>query len=259
MATRRQNVNNDTQAVEMEEPRRGSLAWLAWTIAALFAVILLFSVLHMSGALSGPEEAVYQATKDTPVLKFFTGWMHEEEWEEELTPDQIINVKDLRNDLIRAERKIDSLEKGMQQVNASLEELNKSTRQIDKLDKTFRDIMELGYVSQSTAAEFQQQGAAAAPQAPAVQPGTPQAPAAPAGAAAMAGQQQAAHKKNFRIIAKIFEEIDPDTAVEILSHMTDEEKVLILSSMKEDTVAELLSAFDSSDSAKLARALAAAK
>jgi len=62
--------------------------------------------------------------------------------------------------------------------------------------------------------------------------------------------------ENYRLVAKIFEKLPADTAVDILNNLSDMEKVKILSQMKEKTVADIIAAFDPIKSAELTRMLA---
>ncbi|HOY63799.1 MAG TPA: hypothetical protein PK745_11545, partial [bacterium] len=65
--------------------------------------------------------------------------------------------------------------------------------------------------------------------------------------------------QNYRLIAKIFENLPADTTVDILNNLNDDEKVGILAAMKDKTVADILAAFDPVKSAQLARMLARAR
>jgi len=227
----------------MEPARGGGMVWL-WVGLAGLAFVLLLAILHMSGVARGPEEAIYSGTKNIPVVKWFTGWMHQdEEMAANLSPRELIDNKDIVNNLVRAERKIDDLESENKRLNDALVELSDVAKKVEKLEKRAKDELEYG-------AEPVEAGVGETPVA--------QLPVT-AGAGAAAAPMLAAAGENYRLVSKIFEKIESDTAVDILNNLSDEEKVKILGSMKEGTVAEILSAFDPVKSAQLTRMLAASR
>ncbi len=246
MAKRSENTGNAVAEEYYEVPAR-SYAWL-WALLVIALIGLVVAVLHMSGALRGPEESLYQATKDTPVINLFTGALHEDA--EQLSPEKVISVKDLRSNVIRAETDIKEIKGDLKKLDDVSKQIESMQGDIDKIKKALKDITEYGLD------ESVQTSAAVRTAAPAAQAATR---AAPAGTSAKAGAGSSSTTSNYRLVGKIFEKIDADTSVDILNNMTDAEKVSILGKMKEKTVAEILSAFDPAKSAELTRMIAASK
>lgn len=242
MATRtRNNVKEVITAAPLEEKK--GLSWLWLTLLSVVAVALLISVLHMSGAIRGPEEAIYNATSKVPVLNWFTGWMHKEPFEEKISLEEMVNAKDIKNNLVRAESEISRLKSEVKQLNESLASVQDVGKKVEKLTGTLKEMEEFGGAPTSGGLP---DGTTATGE-PGIAPGA-------INVAVTAGGDN-----NYRLVGKIFEKIEPDTAVDILSNLSDSEKVSILAAMKDGTVAEILSALDPAKSADLTRMLAAAK
>lgn len=238
----------EREIVSAPEPKRRSLLWL-WISLAALSFLLLLAVLHLAGALRAPEEALYKATKNVPVVNFFTGALHREDYEQALTPEQMIDVKDLRNNLIRLEGQVSSMKKAVAELSVVSADVSSITTALDNINKELKTLkQEGGYVTAETTA-----GAAGTPGAPAPAPAAMTQLGAPSGAVV---PPMAATGENYRLVSKIFEKLPADTAVDILNNLSDEEKVKILTQMKEKTVADILAAFDPIKSAELMRMIA---
>lgn len=237
MARRREPVGKP----EEEAPRKRSLIWL-WVLLAVVCFGLLVALLHMSGALRGVEEAFYQRVKGVPVIGFLATPLHKESWEGRLTPEQVIDVKDLRRELLKTQNAVSDLKKLKKSVKSLNEGMSEVLDAIGKIETAVKD-MEEAYTP----------GAAAA-----AAPGV--AAAAPAiGIPTAAEAQRRVQTENFRPISKIFEKIDSETAVDILNNLTDAEKVEILAAMKEKTVADIFAALEPTTAAELSKMLARKK
>ncbi|MEW5945102.1 MAG: hypothetical protein AB1742_02780, partial [bacterium] len=203
-----------------EEPRGRSWTWL-WITLAAGTFVLAVALLHVVGALRGPEEALYASLKNVPVVGFLVSPLHKESWEGRLTPEQIIDVKDLRKELIRTQNQVSELS-GLKKDIKKLESgLGRVSGAMEAVQKDVADIKE-GVYAPAPGAE-----SAAAPAAPG-------AAAAPA-IAMPAGPQAAAAfpaTENYRAVSKIFEKISAETVVDIFNNLSDEERVEILASMK---------------------------
>lgn len=235
----------EREIVSAPEPKRRGLLWL-WISLSVFSFLLLVAVLHLAGALRAPEEAIYSATKNVPVVGFFTRPLHKEDWKQALTPEQMIDVKDLRNNLIRLEGQVSSMKKAVAELSVVSADVSSITTALDNINKELKTLkQEGGYVTAETT------GAAGTPGAPA--PAAMTQLGAPSGATV---PPMAATGENYRLVSKIFEKLPADTAVDILNNLSDEEKVKILTQMKEKTVADILSAFDPIKSAELTRMIA---
>lgn len=244
MATRTRNNAKEVITEVPQEEKKG-LAWLWLTLLSCVALVLLVSVLHMSGAIRGPEEAIYSATKNVPVVKWFTGWMHKEPFEQNLSMEEMVNAKDITNNLVRAEGEIGRLKSEVKQLDASLADMDTVGKQVEQLTAKLKEMEEYGgVVPGGGALPSPAMGQQSQAGAPGIAPGAVNLPSS---------------SDNYRLVGKIFEKIEPDTAVDILSNLSDTEKVSILISMKEGTVAEILSALDPAKSADLTRMIAAAK
>ncbi|HOO57549.1 MAG TPA: hypothetical protein PLN69_12040 [bacterium] len=225
----------------VQEPSKRSFLWL-WILLAVIGVILLISVLHLSGALTGPEQALYRSTKDVPVVSFFTGALYQEDWEEVLSQDQIIDVKQLRIKLEQQTTEIASLKKAAEQLPAIAGDLSAIQENLEKINKDIKDMKE---------GDFEVTATVASPAAAVAAAGT--------SVTSAAVTTTASQGDNFRLLSKVFEKLPADTAVDIMNNLSDDEKVKILSGMKEGTMADLLGAFDPAKSAQLARMLASGK
>lgn len=243
MATRTQGKVKEiiTEAPQVEKK---GLAWLWLTLLSLVALILLISVLHMSGLTRGAEESIYAATRNVPVVNWFTGWMHQEPFEQNISLEEMVDAKDIKNNLVRAEGEISRLKNEIKQLNESIAGVEDVGKRVEKLSSVLKEMQDTGEMPAGIDVGGLPDGTAA-PQAAAS--------AAPINVPTSSGDN------NYRLVGKIFEKIEPDTAVDILSNLTDTEKVSILGAMKEGTVAEILSALDPAKSADLTRMLAAAK
>lgn len=236
----------EREIVSASEPKRKSFLWL-WISLSALSFLLLLAVLHLAGALRAPEEAIYSATKNVPVVGFFTRPLHKEDWKQALTPEQMIDVKDLRNDLIRLNGQVGSMKKAVAELSVLSADISSITTALDNINKELKTLkQEGGYVTAETTA-----GAAGTPGAPA--PAAMTQLGAPSGATV---PPMAATGENYRLVSKIFEKLPADTAVDILNNLSDEEKVKILTQMKEKTVADILAAFDPIKSAELMRMIA---
>lgn len=248
MATKTQKSVREQITEVKHEEKRGGLGWL-WYLLAVAAFVLLVSVVHISGVARGPEEGIYRATKNVPVLKWFTGWMHKDELEQKLSLKEMVDAKDITNNLVRAEGKITKLEDEIKQLNNTIDDLADVGKRMEKIDGTLKEMQEYG-------GAVPVEGVEGAEPLPVVAGGEQQA-AAPGGAPGAAVSMGSGD--NYRLIGKVFEKIEADTAVDIMSNMSDVEKVKILASMKEATVASILSALDPQKSADLTRMLATMK
>lgn len=228
--------------------KQRSFLWL-WIALSAVSVILLLAVLHLAGALRGSEEALYASTKDVPVLGFFTGLFHQEKWEQTLSPEQAIDVKDLRNKLIRSEGEIESLKRTIGEMSAIAADVDSATRNIKKLNKDVNEMKNGDMTTPTTGGGAGQGAVAAGATTASIPPGI----VSPGGSMTVPAMGSG---ENYRLVSKIFEKLSPDTAVDILNNLSDEEKVKILSQMKEKTVADILGAFDPIKSATLTRMIA---
>lgn len=226
------------------EPR--SFLWL-WIALACFSFLLLLALLHMAGALRAPEEALYSATKDVPVVSFFTSPLHHEKWAEKLSPETVIDVKDLQNKLIRSEGEVESLK-------SAIAEMSKVTTDVDSIasdmKKVKKDVSDLKTGEVGAAAPAPMGGSQASAAGTGALPPSIISPTSATISPVMGSGE------NYRLIGKIFEQLPADTAVDILNNLSDQEKVKILSNMKQKTIASILSAFDPIKSAELTRMMA---
>ncbi|OQA89086.1 MAG: MgtE intracellular N domain protein [bacterium ADurb.Bin236] len=234
------------ERAQPEASGRGS-TWL-WVGLAGVSVLLLIAVLHLSGALRGPEEAIYRSTKNVPVLSFFTRPLHRESWKEIMTPEQTIDVKQLYAKLERAERQIENLQKATRKINGVAADIDEMKVGMEKMAAGMKSLSdgEIDIEVQPAAAPVASQAIAAT--APQALPG-----------AGIPELVSPVGSQNYRLIAKIFENLPADTTVDILNNLNDDEKVGILAAMKDKTVADILAAFDPVKSAQLARMLARAR
>ncbi len=220
-----------------------------WVLVGIIAVavsfLLLLTVLHMAGALRAPEEAVYSATKDVPVIGFLTRPLHHENWKEELTPEQIIDVKDLRNKLVRSQREVDSLTKAVAEMSVLAADVASTTDDIKKIKKDITDLKTGEIGAAPSGQNVGMSGSAPSSMPPAI--------ISPSSASITPIMSSG---ENYRLVSKIFEKLPADTAVDILNNLSDMEKVKIISQMKEKTVADIMAAFDPIKSAELTRMLA---
>jgi flagellar motility protein MotE (MotC chaperone) len=229
----------------VEPPSRG-YTWL-WVILAIVTFVLALALLHVVGALRGVEEAAYRKVKNVPVVGFLASPLHRESWEGRLTPEQIIDVKDLRKELIKTQNKVQRLstiERNIAKINS---ELKKTTSTLKRVTKDISDIKEGVYVPPTTGA------VAARPAAP-----TAAAPSITVPTTAMAAGAPVT-TENYRAVSKIFEKIPAETVVDILNSLSDTEKVEILTSMKEKNVADILAAMEPTVAANLSKMLARRK
>lgn len=229
------------EAPPAEAPRKRGFLWL-WILLAVVCFGLFAALLHVSGALRGVEEAFYRKVKGVPVIGFLASPLHKESWEGRLTPEQMIDVKDLRRELLKTQNTISGLNKLNKKVGALGKDVNSALDAIEKLDRNLKDMEETGAPAAAGAGS---PGEAVA--APAI--------SIPSAAEARGGSQGL----NYRAVSKIFEKIDAETAVDILSNLTDDEKVEILSAMKEKTVADIFAALEPTTAAELSKKLARKK
>ncbi|MFA6449856.1 MAG: hypothetical protein WCX65_10325 [bacterium] len=243
----KKDVKAEPVAPPEPEPKQRSFLWVWITVAAL-SFIFFLAALHMSGAVRGVEEGIYGATKDIPVIGFLTAPLHREKWAEKLSPDTIIDVKDLQSKLIRSEGEVESLKKAIAEMTVVTSDVSSITSEMKKVKKDISDLKtgEVGAAAPSS------MGASQA-SAPGSLPPAIVSPGATAQISPVLGGGD-----NYRAIAKIFEKLPADTAVDILNNLSDQEKVKILTSMKQKTVADILAAFDPIKSAELMRMMAKA-
>lgn len=230
-----------------EAPARGrsGLGLLIGLVAVSF--VLLITLLHIVGALRGAEEGIYAGLKNVPVLGLLVTPFHHEKYSEKLSPDKLVDIKDIRAALIRTQRQEDeAAERNSRDIRNLSKDIDKIAGRVDKMRK---DLEEGTYASGAAPATTAAAPAGAIP-APGVAAAAPLPnTAAPARAPVRSGD-------NFRMVAKIFESISADTAVDILSNLTDEEKVQILAAMKQKNVADIITAMDPKKAAELSRMLA---
>jgi hypothetical protein len=239
-----------------DEPKRRNLTWL-WVGAGL-ALLVFFAILtlHFAGVLRTPEKALYEKTKNVPVLNFFTGAFGQSDFEKQLTPEQLVVGKDLVRKLERRDEEVSKLNRtiaDLTTMNVELvskqDELSKSMKNVDKVLKSMQEGGGAGATAPSgslTAA------------APTALPAT--AASGATNLAALAGQaSRGGGGDNYRLVSKIFEKLPADTAVDIMNNLTDDEKIKILSLMKDKNIADILSALEPAKSAELARRLARPK
>ncbi|MEW6202611.1 MAG: hypothetical protein AB1546_11575 [bacterium] len=236
----------EKEVQQVEAPRRG-FTWL-WVTLAVITFLLAVTLLHVVGALRGVEEAAYQSVKNVPVLGFLASPLHKESWEGRLTPEQIINVKDLRKELIKTQNEVQRLGTMRKNISKLTSGLKETTSTLKTVKKDINEIKEGVYAPTTPAAP-----GAARVQAPAV--GAP--PIRVPTAAAEAAPSEIT--ENYRAVAKIFEKIPSETVVDIFNSLTDQEKVEILTSMKEKNVADILAAMDPNAAANLSKMLARRK
>ncbi|MFH1537392.1 MAG: hypothetical protein ABIH66_00440 [bacterium] len=226
-----------------EAPGKRGFLWL-WILLAVVCFGLFVALLHVSGALRGVEEAFYQKVKGVPVIGFLASPLHKESWEGRLTPDQVIDVKDLRRELLKTQNTVSDLKKMKKSVKSLGEDVSAALESIEKVQRSLKDMEET----------YTPGAAAAAPAAPGAAPGAP-ALSIPTAAEAQGSVQT----ENYRAVSKIFEKIDAETAVDIFSNLTDEEIVEILNAMKESTVADIFVAMEPTTAATLSKMLARKK
>lgn len=245
MATRKAREPENRQAAQQEQPRKRSFT-LLWVTLACVSCLLFVGLLHAAGALRSVEEAVYQGVKGVPVIGFLATPLHKESWEGRLKPDQVVDVKDLRRELIKTENRINDLKgltRKVSKVEDNLEDVDKT---LGKISKDVKDLKEGAGMPVEAEPGAGGLGAAQAMAAPAI--------ARPGGTMGSSSQGL-----NYRAISKIFEKVDAETTVDILNNMTDQEKVEILSAMKEKTVADIFAAMEPTTAAELSKMLAARK
>ncbi len=227
-------------------PEKRNFPWITvGIIAVVLCFLLMMTVLHMSGALRAPEEAIYSATKGVPVVSFFTRPLHHENWKEKLTPEQAIDVKNLQSKLIRSEGEVESLKEAIAQMSSLAADVAATADDIKKMKKDISDLKTGEIGAGPSGSTVGMSGSAPSSMPPAIiSPST-------ASITPITGTGE-----NYRLVAKIFEKLPADTAVDILNNLSDMEKVKILSQMKEKTVADIIAAFDPIKSAELTRMLA---
>lgn len=226
-----------------EEPRKSSFLWM-WIVLAAGCFFLFAALLHVSGALRGVEEAVYGKVKGIPVIGYLASPLHKESWEGRLSPEQVIDVKDLRRELLKTQNAVNSLERLNKKIRNIDSDMKDAAEAIQKLDGKLKNMEE----SYTPAGGGALTGSGVAAAAPAI--GVPT-----MGMESRGGPQT----ENFRAVSKIFEKIDAETSVDILSNLTDNEKVEILAPMKESLVAEIFAAMEPTTAAELSKLLARKK
>jgi hypothetical protein len=234
-------------------PTASSRGIILATVALVLSFILLIALLHVVGALRGPEEGIYRSLKNVPVLGFLVSPLHHEKWKEKLSPDQLVDVKDMRAALIRTQRQMEELK---EESRADVKAVSGSVESVDSEVKKLRKGLTEGEFGPGSAPP-------SAPSNPPILSGTP-AEAAPVVVTretplSAAPTPLPAGAENYRPVGKIFEKIPADTVVDILNNLSDREKVQILTVMKEKNVADVLAAFDPKKAAELSRLIAEAK
>lgn len=227
----------------MVEPVKRNFLWL-WIVLAGLSFLFFLVALHLVGVLGKPEEALYASTKNVPVINIFTKPLHKEIADEKLSPEKIVDIKDLQNKLVRSEGEIETLKKTIAEMSAVTSDIDKNSQDIKKMKKNITALTtgDVGAPAASTSSP-NASSAAAGSLPPAIAQPTTTANISP-----ITGTGE-----NYRLIAKIFEKLPSDTAVDILNNLSDQEKVKILSNMKDKNIADILAAFDPIKSAELTR------
>ncbi len=220
-----------------------------WIALASVSFLLFISVLHMSGALAGVEESIYQGTKNVPVIGAVTKGFHKDPLAG-YTDEGKIEVKDLIRDHIATVRKMESFSGEIKKIDAAsgqIDELNQKIAQLEKQLKTPKKPVDEEELEETSAGAASGVAPAAGGAQGALVASTPQMTIT------------SAKGTDYKVVSKILEKVPVETAVEILNNLTDDEKVNVLSGMKDKTVADIMGALDPAKAAEIARALARAK
>jgi hypothetical protein len=234
----------EPEIIPLPELKKKSFVWL-WILLTGVSFFLLLAVLHMAGWLKWLERPLYEGTKNTPVIGKITGAFYVEDWEKKLTPQQMVDAKDMRNNIVRLEGEVSDTQRAVRRLNGlstDISEIKSSIRSVKKDTKGLKEEVAAGGGAAPSEA-----GMTAGVSAPAI---------VVPGSASYVPEASTGGGENYRLVSKIFEKLPADTAVDIMNNLTDDEKVKILSQMSEKTVADILTAFDPVKSAELARMIA---
>ena len=221
---------------------------------------LLLAVLHLSGAINGMEEGIYQKFSGNKVMAALLSPMHHPDFKKTLTMDEAISVIDLRREMTKAAGVIDDQKS---EIGSLKKQIGKLKGESDRLATVEKDVKNLkrgggGGMDEETMAallEAQQGGAPAAPAAAAA--------VSPSAKATIAKIKTEIATRDYRKIAKIVEVMSPEQAFEVfeaLENMKDENFVVeVMALMKEKTVADILQSYDPNKTAELFKKLAARK
>lgn len=257
MARKAAPVITTEDVLGQRPPRRWPI--ILGIVGGVVLLGLLLAVLHLSGAVNGMEEGIYQKLSGGKGgMAALLSPLHHPDFKKTLTVDEAVNVIDLRREMAKAAGVIEDQES---EISALKKEVGKLKGESDRLAKVEKDVKNLkrggaGGMDEETMAALMeaQQGA---PAAAAV------APVSPTAKATIAKIKTEIATRDYRKIAKIVEVMSPEQAFEVfeaLENMKDENFVVeVMALMKEKTVAEILQSYDPNKTAELFKKLAARK
>jgi len=244
----------------LDEPkRRSKLPLFLAIIGALAGLCLLLAVIHMSGALNAPEEAVYQRFSKNSTMSVLLRPLHHPDFKKTLTTEEALDVIQLRREMRKAADIINGQKDKISSLEKKVKGLEKDTKQLDKLAKDVKTLKESGVEVTPEAIMAALEGGAA--------PGAASAPAA-AGAGALpalpAGAQgqsllNAFQARDYRKVSKILDGMPAEQAADVLDAlaMQDETFVVeVLATFKEDKAAEILQNFEPGRTGELLQKIA---
>jgi flagellar motility protein MotE (MotC chaperone) len=246
--------------VEPDAPRNSALPIVVWIFAAVFALGLLFAVLHLSGALNGPEEKLYQKAGKSPGMRALLHSFHHSKYKENLKTDDIVNLSETRKELSKAIGDIESLTKQNKDLKSKISDLESNIDKIDKIEKDMKTLKETGpqINEQQILAILNGQSSGGAAPAASAAPASVSVPTMPQAQTMLA----ALRSKDYGKVTKILSGMPAETAADVLTAIAvdDEDFVVqVLSQMKPKTSSAILQTLDAAKSGELLKKLSEVK
>ena len=246
MAKQPQTKRTPELKLDMQE-RKSRMPLILAIGGAVLGVILLLAVLHMSGWVAGPEEAMYQKLAKGPVTRNLFSGLHHPDFKKSMTTNEALDVSGLRGEMRKAANIIENQKNEIDSLRKKVNSLEKDGGKLSKLEKDVKTLKETGVEVTPEAIMAALEGTPA-PGAT----GSPAAAAAPSALPALPGAQgrsllSAFQARDYRKVTKIVAAMPADQAADVLDvlSMEDEDFVVeVLASLKEDEAAGILQNFE---------------
>lgn len=244
-------------ALSLEAPKgKGRMPLVLAILGAVAGLFLLLLVLHMSGVLNGPEEALYQRFADNKTMSVLLRPLHHPDFKKTLTTEEALDVIQLRREMRKAADIIEGQKETISALEKKVGKLEKSAGQMDKIAKDMKTLKESGAEVTPEAIMAALEGAPAGGAAAAPAAGAPPAlPAVPQGQSLLSAFQA----RDYRKVTKIIEGMPAEQSADVLDalSMQDETFVIeVLATLKEDTAAEILQNFEPGKTGELLQKIA---
>ena len=235
-------------------PRKSSkmLPVMLGIIGGVVFLGLVLAVLHMSGALNGPEEAVYKRLAKGPFTRAILSPLHHPDFQQSLTTEEAIDVLRLRKEMRKAATIIEEQDAEIKSLKKTVGQMADSSEQVKKMAEDLKEL-------QKTNALVGGDITAAMQDVEMEEVDVQKLQAAGVTADVVQKIKQPIKKKDYRKISKIVENMPPDQVVTVFEALDENFVVEVLALMKEKKVAEIMQAYEADKTATIFKKLSARK